>query len=381
MPTSTAKPTATPTVSATSTPTAKPTATPTPTATPSPTPTLALAAFTLSGGEQNVIAPGSTGLQYTPDEHVSFMRQSDGTFLLWAAGGGTYGTYLFRTPDLLSLGAPTSVFQPSGAGTTAFDADYAGAGSVFPAINGTDLLMIYHAENHLFSGVDYPGTPFYAGIGLARSHDGGVTWTREGEIISGHDPQQPTQSSPGAGAATPTVVETGGFIYVIYREIDVQSKVVGFCIARAPIAGDGAPGTWLKYDAGSFGTAGLGGAVSPLAIVLDPAVPSDQRQPHVSFNAYLHQYVMAAVGNGGIYVSTSPDLIHWSNGLVALPGTYPDSTITSSEVHDWYPTIVSPSEPSEEFSAQTGYLYYAKFLGDGTSHHYMYRRAFTITGR
>jgi hypothetical protein len=318
-------------------------------------------------------------LQYTPDEHMPFLRQTNGTFKMWASGGGTFGTYLFRTPDFLALGAPMTVFTPSGAGTTAFDADYAGPGSIFPAANGTDLLMIYHAENHLFSGVDYPGVPFYAGIGLARSQDGGVTWQRLGEIISGHDPQQATQPPSGAGALTPSAVETAGFIYVIFRELDLQSKVGGYGIARAPIGSDGAPGSWQKYDQGLFGSAGLGGSFTPLNIVLDPSVPGDERQPHLSFNTYLHQYLMAMVGNGGIYVLTSPDLLNWSRGIVVLPAPVPDSTATSSDVRNWYPTLVSPNEPSDELTGQTGYLYYAKFSGDGTAHHYMYRQAFTIT--
>jgi len=352
---------------------------------PNPRPTLSsapltLTAFTLGGGEQNVIAPGSPGLQYTPDEHMPFLRQTDGTFKLWASGGGSYGAYLFHTPDLFSLGAPTTVFGPSGAGTTAFDADYAGPGSIFPAANGTDLLMIYHAENHLFSGVDYAGAPFYAGIGLARSHDGGVTWVRQGEIVSGHDPQQPTQAPQGAGALTPTAVESGAFIYLVFREIDLQSQVAGYGIARAPVSSDGAPGSWQKYAQGSFSTPGLGGSFTPLNIVLDPTVPGDMRQPHVSFNTYLNQYVMVTVGNGGIYVLTSPDLLTWTPGIVALAAPVPDSTATNSDVKNWYPTLVSPSQPSDELTAQSGFLYYAKFLGDGTSDHYLYRQAFTIMG-
>jgi len=351
-----------------------------PTASPSPTP-LTLTTFTLSGGEQNVIPPGSFGLQYTPDEHMPFLRQTNGTFKLWASGGGTFGTYLFRTSDFLTLGPPTTVFAPSGAGTTAFDADYAGPGSIFPAANGSDLLMIYHAENHLFSGVDYPGVPFYAGIGLARSSDGGVTWRRQGEIISGHDPQLATQAAGGAGALTPTAVEAAGFIYVIFRELDLQSRVSGYGIARAAISSDGGPGNWQKYDQGSFSTPGLGGAFTPLNIALDPSVPGDERQPHLSFNTYLHQYIMAMVGNSGIYVLTSPDLLNWSRGIVALPAPFPDATASSSNVRNWYPTLVSPNEPSDEVTGKSGYLYYAKFLGDGTAHHYMYRQAFTITGR
>ncbi len=341
---------------------------------------LTLTAITISGGERNVIPPGSPGMQYTPDLHMPFMRQPDGLFKLWVSAGGAYGTYLFRTPDLFALGAPTTVFTPSGAGTTAFDADYAGPGSIFPAANGKDLLMIYHAENHLFSGIDYQGLPFYAGVGLARSQDGGLTWQREGEIISGHDPQQPTQTPTGAGALTPTAVEMHGFIYVIFREIDLQSGVSGYGIARAAIGSDGDPGSWQKYDQGSFSSAGIGGAFTPLNIVLDPSVPRDERQPDLSYNTYLHQYLMAMVGNGGIYVLTSPDLLNWSKGVVALPAPYPDAKATNANPRNWDPTLVSPSEPSDEITRRTGYLYYAKFLGDGTAHHYLHRQAFTLTG-
>lgn len=339
------------------------------------------------GAEQNVIPPGSAGLEFTPDEHLSYRHRPDGTYDMWVSGGGTIGTLGFNTPDLLALtsmrtvsGVPAGVFVPAGPGTTAFDADYAGAGSVFPAANGTDLLMIYHAENHLFSGVDYAGSPFYAGIGLARSTDGGQTWTREGEIIAGHDAQQPTQQPSGAGALTPAAIESGGYIYVLFREIDLQSHVSGLCIARAPVASDGAPGSWQKYDQGSFSTPGLGGTVTPLALTLDPASIKDQRQPSVSYNAYLGSFAMVVVGNGGIYLATSQDLIHWSAGRVIVPAPVPDATVTpSTEPFNWYPTLVTPADSSDEVTGQAGYLYYAKGLGDGTAHHFMYRRPFTIT--
>jgi hypothetical protein len=336
--------------------------------------------LTLSGDEENVIPPGMPGLQYTPDEHMPFLQQPDGTFNLWASGGGTYGTYLFQTPDLYTLGNPTTVFLPAGPGTTAFDADYAGPGSIFPASNGTDLLMIYHGENHLYSGVDYPGIPFYAGIGLARSQDGGLTWQREGEIISGHDPQQATQTSPGAGAGTPSAIESNGYIYVIFRETDLQSNVIGFGIAQAPISSDGAPGAWQKYSQGSFSTPGLGGAFTPLNIVLDPTVPGDQRQPHLSYNTYLSEFIMLAVGNGGIYELVSQDLINWSQGQVVLPAPAPDAAAaTTGGPRNWYPTLVSSTEPTDETTNQSGYVYYAKFPGNGTADHSLYRQAFTIT--
>ena len=149
-----------------------------------------LTAFTLGGGEQNVIPPGTPRLQFTPDEHVSFLRQSNGTYTLWAASG-PYGTYAFSTPDLVHLTrlktagkAPAGVLVESGKGTTAYDADYAGAGTVLPAANGTDLLMFYHAENHFFGGKDYQTFPFYASVGLARSSDGGIYVLTSPDLIN-----------------------------------------------------------------------------------------------------------------------------------------------------------------------------------------------------
>lgn len=340
--------------------------------------------FTVSlGAEQDVIPPGSPGLPFIPDEHFSYRRQADGSYRMWVSGGGTLG---FSTSDMLNLtpmktvnGLPANLLAPSGPGTTAFDADYAGAGSVFPAANGTDLLMVYHAENHLFGGTDYPGTPFYASIGLARSTDGGVTWQREGQIISGRDPQQPSQPATGAGALTPSAIETGGYIYVLFREIDLQSGTQGLAIARAPIASDGAPGSWQKFDQGSFSTPGLGGAFTALPLVLDPTDETDMRQPFVSFNTYLGAFLLTIVGNGGIYLATSPDLLTWSAGQVALPAPVPDGTVTPATApYNWYPTLLSLGRESETTTDQTGYLYYAKGANDGTSHHTMYRRSFAL---
>jgi hypothetical protein len=338
------------------------------------------------GDEQNVTMPGATNLMFVPDEHVTYQHQTDGTYRLWAAGGGTFGTFGFSTPDLLALtslamsnGEPAGVFSPAGAGTAAFDADYVGADSVFTAADGHDVLMIYHAENHLFSGTDYPGTPFYASIGLARSSDGGLTWVRQGQIISGHDPQQATQPATGAGALTPSAVERDGYIYVVFREIDLQSNTSALALARAPIASDGMPGAWQKYDQGAFGSPGLGGTFTPLAIVLDPTRDGDRRQPSLSFNRYLGTFLITVIGNGGIYVATSADLITWSSSQVILPAPVPDGTVTpTTGPFNWFDDLISPDEPSEATTDQAGFLYYAKGANDGTPHHAMYRRPFTI---
>ena len=151
------------------------------------------------GPESNVIPLGQFGTEFTPDEHMSYFRRADGSSLVYWAGGTfagpgetvamTTSDFSSFTPLVLKGGNAVSVFSPSGPGTSSFDADYAGPGTVLRAANGSDLLMIYHAENHLFNGIDYPTAPFYAAIGLARSADGGATWTRQGEIITAMTPK------------------------------------------------------------------------------------------------------------------------------------------------------------------------------------------------
>jgi hypothetical protein len=89
---------------------------------------------------------------------------------------------------------------------------------------------------------------------------------------------------------------------------------------------------------------------------------------------------MITVGNGRLYALTSPDLITWSAATFVLPAPVPDAMAGSTNgPRNRYPTLMSPDEPSDEVTDRTGFLYYAKFLGDGTSHHFMYRQAFTLT--
>ena len=336
------------------------------------------------GPEQNVIPPASPGLLYSPDEHLSYMPNPEGGYNLWlAADEGTVG---FSTPDLMNLtplqsanGVPSQLLSPSGPGSAAFDADYAGSGSVFKAANGSDLLMIYHAENDLFGTVHSNGNPFYAGIGLARSGDDGITWKRQGQILSGHDPKLASQTTGGTGVLTPTAIEAKGYIYVLFREIDHQSKLDGIGIARAPVAGNATAGSWRKYYNGSYSSPGLGGAFTPLKITLDTGVNSDHRQPFVAFNTYLNAYVLIIVGNRGIYLCTSKDLVTWTPGKVILPAPVQDAGVTpSTSPYNWYPTLISPDQPSETITDQRGYLYYAKGANNGTSEHTMYRRSFTL---
>ncbi|MBV8432732.1 MAG: hypothetical protein JO029_00455, partial [Candidatus Eremiobacteraeota bacterium] len=113
------------------------------------------------GSPEPVMTPGVYGFQDFPDEAISMLRFADKSYRLWFVGHevgyDTNAVFALSSPDFkkflpipaLNLPAATAVYDPTDLGSEAFDANYAGPGTVMPGSNGRDLLMIYHAENHL----------------------------------------------------------------------------------------------------------------------------------------------------------------------------------------------------------------------------------------
>lgn len=334
------------------------------------------------GPEQNVIPRGQWGTEYVPDEHVTYLP-SNGVANFWIAGGtkqlgGGY-TLAMRTKDFLHFvprvahgGTIVPVFGPNRPGSNAPDADYAGPGSVIPA--GRDLLMIYHGENHTFGGVHYTDGTYYASILLARSRDGGRSWTREGTIVTGMDPKPPAPQRTAMGAGLPSAIVAGGYVYVTYTDWNLQYPDVSY-VARAPLASVRKPGSWLKWYRGGFSQPGIGGKSTP---VLDRPAPTGKTvwaaNDDVSYNGYLGEYLDAFATAIGVYLATSRDLVHWRQRGVLF--TYSDSQadLHRGQTFFDYPTFLTPGEPSDRITGRTGYLYYAKASWD-VNPHTMYRRA------
>jgi hypothetical protein len=330
-----------------------------------------------------------------PDEHPTYLRYSDGSVKLWIQGGG--GTSIFTTNDFTTLTPSPNplktspVLGPSKPLGAAFDADYAGGASIFTASNGSDLLLIYHAENH-YGVVENAinGITFYASIGLARSTDGGLTWVRSGPIITGREAmgEYPGKSMGGVGAANPSALVTGGYIYVVFA--DEASKTGPYngigvtCIARAPIASDGAVGAWMKYYNGSFSQPGLGGQCSK--IVPTPKTSTGNNytnNPDLSFNDALNAYLLVVQSDDGLYYSTSSDLMVWSNPIqfMKFDTTNLLALKTVGASYHYYPLLMSPSYPSEQLTGSSGYLFYAAGVFDakqGQSVHSLWRRSWSI---
>lgn len=350
-------------------------------------------ALVLGDDAQAVLPVGRYGLRFTPDEHMSYFRRTDGTARVFWAGGtaaGTGETVAMETDDfsdfapLMASGdLALAVFGPSGPGSNAFDADYAGPGSIVRASNGRDLLMFYHAENHLFAGVHYSFEPFYASIGLARSPDDGVTWYRAGQIVSSDAPH-PTGASPreAMGTGSPSAIVYRGYIYLFYLDIappNTRPDVIH--VARSPVATDGRPGSWQKFYDGSFSEPGLGGASTP---VVGPVAPVGRTIsaafPDVSYNTYLKSFLMAFQTSDGFYYATSRDLLSWTVRGRFFKFPAGEDHMKKGQTIYTYPTLISPEQPNDQLTSRTGYLFYAKGVNQ-VAPHAMYRRAFSFGPR
>ena len=235
---------------------------------------------------------------------MTYYTAANGTSYLWLAGGTIVGAgetiamttdFAHVTPRVLKSAVTRShrSLLPNHPGSAAPDADYAGPGSVFRASNGRDLLMIYHGENHTFNGVE-TNDEFYATICVARSHDNGLTWQREGAIISGMQPQASgTPPRPAMGAGNPSAIVAGGYIYVFYVNLGYDTGPDQTHVARASVSSDAAPGTWKKWYGGTFSQPGLGGTSTPV-MALAGAGGKDlvwAANGIVSYNTYLRAYL------------------------------------------------------------------------------------------
>jgi hypothetical protein len=255
-----------------------------------------------------------------------------------------------------------------------FEQDYVGPGSVLTAANGQDLLLIYHAEHDCGPF----GTPFTSNIGLARSTDGGLTWTRQGQIISSSYQPPWCTATRLNGAGMPVVIlsRDRDYYYMYYMEW-LPNRADQTYLARSPVSADGAPGSWTKYYHGEFSQPGLGGLADPVIRRPDPEdVTIWAGFASVSYNTALRKYVAVFLTTPEFYYTASEDGIHWEParklGLLA-------SSIPDQPVGTWrcYPSLLSLDQPNDGTTTDRGYFYYAHGVQNVTPH-YMQRRAFEL---
>jgi hypothetical protein len=236
--------------------------------------------------------------------------------------------------------------------------------------------MIYHSENDA-CGMDKA----YAGIGLARSSDGGITWNRQGQIISSPEGPPPCASARFNGAGNPVVVMTQdrAYYYLYYVEF-LTGQADEIRVARSPVGADATPGTWTKFYRGDFREPGLGGLSDP--VIRRPSPQSEtiySGLPSVSYNLHLQRYLAVFTTGTTLHYAASQDGLNWEPARSLGLGPTPYPGIPAGTTWYYYPSLLTLDQPSDGTTTDVAYLYYAHGVGPaGVVPHFMERRQVQI---
>jgi hypothetical protein len=237
--------------------------------------------------------------------------------------------------------------------------------------------MIYHAEDQTCGGAKAS-----LGIGLARSADGGITWTRQGQIISSPEGPSPCSTARFNGAGNPVVVTTrdGAYYYLYYVEW-LTGHPDEIRVARSPVGADAVPGTWTKFYRGDFREPGLGGQSDP--VIRRPS-PQDETiysgLPSVSFNLHLQRYLAVFTTATTFYYTASQDGLNWEVARSLGLGPTPRLGLPDGAIWYYYPSLLSVDQTTDGTTNDKAYLYYARGLGPaGGVPHFRERRPVVIS--
>lgn len=336
------------------------------------------------GSQKTLLGHGQHGLEYFPDGRLAFIGRAPKCRLLMPAG---VATYLLEGESMASLRPVGKVLLPGKPGS--FDNGYAGVNAVHQLRDGV-LLAFYHAEDQEGMAKNPNGVPgFYCSVGLARSTDGGRTFTKLGPVLTSSMAKDPKGTADqGIGELTVVTEPSGRYLYAYYTSHSrVDGRGVQICMARCPVAEAARPGAWRKLHAGRFDQPGLGGKDTP--VVSAQAMTADAFLPHVVYCAPLRRFAMVFCVNAyreleaqprssGIYLITSEDGIHWEmNARRQLLTSFTVPLLGKPLA--WQPTLALGDGP-----AARGWLYYSytESWGHRPPHkpHYLVGRTITLTG-
>jgi hypothetical protein len=317
-------------------------------------PTTLHAALVYSVGQTEILYTASQrrsmGLDYWVDGNLGVVPIGNGQYHFYGADGPTP----IRTTGTLAKPAQSkNNVSISGLPSNYFN--YVSGGPVYHDSTTGSRLMIYHAERHASSGMDY-----YSVLGMAISTDSqGLNFRDLGVIVEPDVPMAQRPHSIEVGGGSFAVMN--GDMYVYYRDYLEGGGSSELAVARAPIstilanAMNNQGTSFTKYYNGGWTQPGVGGRSSALEI----GNPGNAWSS-VSYNDYLGGMVMMtsqwadAGGNNDLYLSTSMDGVNWT----------PRQTIVSDAGEQMYPTLIGTgADPTR--TGQSFYAYYTDSASGG----------------
>lgn len=277
-----------------------------------------------------------------------------------------------------------------------------GTGDIYAVFNANDSDQVPRIPG---PGIGYRGRYFTAG--LAKSTNGGISFTKIGPILS--IPKNAT-ADPLQGDAYASVVMSPDqkWLYLYYGDMYNAMRTGGVqtCVARASVESKGLPGSWMKWYDGGWKTKGISeldtvwytGAETTPVVINTVALFGDAMYPQVNYSAKLGAYVMVYAVNvfdeippadslgmfppaelSGIYIAYSKDGINWgghSQLVKAISIDYPGREVAL------HPTLLIDEAGSSatNLKATVFYGYSAKMWTGTPSTQYLVSNSVEITG-
>jgi hypothetical protein len=259
------------------------------------------------------------GMQKMPDQQTPILSgPTPGSYRLFVTGvrpgqpGGVVS--IFTTSNLTDASAyqtggvvltPTQMKKGGGSCNPMSGddcADYIGMEAVFAASARGALVGFYIADQNAFAnGQACPGKNFYGQLGVATSPNG-ASWKRLGPTLRGGPVPTscPTKAGGPLAFNQPTVIKIGSSYYAYFW----LPQTAGIAVARAAAGANGLPGSWSVWSKGQWTAIPTQGGVQTIGSA--PAILKAGNyvtMPWVSYNTYLHTYLMTMITHDGFYYS------------------------------------------------------------------------------
>lgn len=206
-------------------------------------------------------------------------------------------------------------------------------------------------------------------ITAAISTDGGATFRRVDGLVAVLPYRYRGDLGHHAGYFNPSnIVRKDGYYYTLVFAVRHEAQKGGACLLRTDRPED--PSSWRAWDGKDFTVRFM----DPYRTADDPArhvcaplaglgAPVSSVVRHGPSGLFVATMAAVRPEGMGVFLATSPDLIHWSPAKLALPLTISGKQ-DCSEAAAWnYPSLLDPTSRSRTFETvgNTAYLYLTRF--------------------
>lgn len=328
--------------------------------------------FIVDKSEAKTLSLKDSGIQWTPDGHISYVTFPSGARRYFISGNQrayaieskanmTFEDTIKSNPVIKPVFGPDT--------NVSYRNNYATITQVLQ-IDTNNPEHLFALAQYEQQAVNPDGTfnygNFTASIGLLESLDGGLNWKDFGPVIKGDDYLAPGTKISGAGE--PSAIIKDGYVYIYYVDWAAQIKTFHpdqIYLARTKILGDGL-GAFEFYTVNGFST--VEANLQPV-VTIPTGNGGYVSLPSVSFNKYIGKYLMIYETNLGFMSEVSTDGMTWKNAKTIFSFPQAQSERKTGDVWYSYPTFLSESsENSDQTTQKTGSLYFSSGIWPNTPH-------------